>query len=157
VKALKTKNTKQGQLDEKRMLFHRFLTLPNDVQTVPQLNIFIDEACHAVGFDQSLTMQMNLALEEAVVNVMNYAYPKGTRGEVVVEAHVDQERLKFTIVDKGVPFDPTAHNEADTTLSLEDRPIGGLGIFLVRQLMDFINYEHVDGKNILTLHKKRIN
>jgi sigma-B regulation protein RsbU (phosphoserine phosphatase) len=63
-------------------------------------------------------------------------------------------RLKFTIVDSGSPFDPTAQEEADTSLSVEDRPIGGLGIHLVRQLMDSINYERTEGKNILTLRKK---
>ena len=57
-------------------------------------------------------------------------------------------------IDSGIPFDPTAKAEVDTTLSAEERPIGGLGIHLVRQLMDSINYERIDGKNVLTLRKK---
>ena len=64
------------------------------------------------------------------------------------------KELCFVIRDKGKPFDPTAQDEADTTLSLEERPIGGLGIYLVRQLMDSINYERIDGQNVLTLRKK---
>ena len=64
--------------------------------------------------------------------------------------------LKLVITDYGVAFDPTEATKADTTLSVEDRPIGGLGILLVRELMDSINYERIDGKNILTL-KKRMN
>jgi sigma-B regulation protein RsbU (phosphoserine phosphatase) len=99
---------------------------------------------------------MNLAIEEAVVNVMSYAYPAGVVGNVNIEAQADEERLKFTITDNGIPFDPTAKAEVDTTLSAEDRPIGGLGIHLVRQLMDSINYERIDGKNILTLRKKLV-
>ena len=63
-------------------------------------------------------------------------------------------RLKFSIIDSGTPFDPTAKEEVDTTLAAEERSIGGLGIHLVRQLMDSINYERVGGKNILTLRKK---
>ena len=132
---------------------HRTLTLPNDIETIPQLNQFMDEVCEEVGFDMSTTMSLNLAMEEAVVNVMTYAYPEGTKGEVRIDAVANDRRAKFIISDKGVPFDPTAKAEADTTLSVEERPIGGLGIHLVRQIMDSVNYERVDGKNVLTLRK----
>ncbi len=142
--------TKQQQ----EVRLRKALTLPNDVKTIPQLAAFVDDICEALGFDMSTTMQMNLALEEAVVNVMSYAYPAGTKGDVHIEAQANDERLKFTITDSGAPFDPTAKDEIDTTLSAEDRPIGGLGIFLVREMMDSINYERVDGQNVLTLRKK---
>ena len=130
------------------------ITLINDIEQVPQLADFVDMVCEEVGFDPTLSLQMNLAIEEAVVNVMTYAYPTGTVGNVNIEAQANDERLKFTIVDSGIPFDPTAKAEVDTTLSVEERPIGGLGIHLVRQLMDSINYERIDGKNVLTLRKK---
>jgi len=132
----------------------RSITLPNDIHTVPQLNAFMEEVCHALGADATFTMQTNLAVEEAVVNVMNYAYPKGKAGEVGILAEADNERLKVTISDNGTPFDPTAHPPVDTTLSLEERPIGGLGIHLIRQYMDSINYERVDTQNVLTLHRR---
>ena len=132
----------------------RDITLPNDVQTVPQLADFVESICEELGFDPSTTMQMNLALEEAVVNVMSYAYPSGVKGTVNIEAQANDERLKFTITDDGVPFDPTAKEAVDVSLSAEERPIGGLGIFLVRELMDSINYERVNGQNVLTLRKK---
>ncbi|MBR5634364.1 MAG: SpoIIE family protein phosphatase, partial [Prevotella sp.] len=131
----------------------RSITLTNDVQQVPLLSEFVDGVCEEMGFDASTTMQMNLAIEEAVVNVMNYAYVPGTKGDINVEAQANDLRLKFTISDSGTPFDPTAKELVDTTLSVEERPIGGLGIHLVRQLMDSINYERLDGKNILTLRK----
>ena len=134
--------------------FSRSLVLPNDVQTIPRLQHFVDEVCDSVDFDQAQTMQMNLALEEAVVNVMKYAYPKDTPGDVKVDAYRDEGQLVFTISDSGTPFDPTAREKVDTTLSLEERPIGGLGIFLVRELMDSIHYERVGGRNVLTLCKK---
>ena len=130
------------------------ITLPNDVQEVPKLNEFVDSVCETVGLDMSTTMKMNLAIEEAVVNVMNYAYPSGTQGTVNIEAQANDVRLKFIISDSGSPFDPTTKKEVDTTLSAEERSIGGLGIHLVRQIMDSINYERVDGMNVLTLRKK---
>ena len=140
------------QLD---VLLSRKLTLQNDIQQVPQLTKFVDEVCEAVGFDSSTTMQMNLAIEEAVVNVMNYAYPHGITGDIHIEAQANDSRLKFTITDMGKPFDPTAMGEIDTSLPTEERPIGGLGIHLFRQIMDSINYERLqEGKNVLTLRKK---
>ena len=132
----------------------RSITLPNNVEEIPQLASFTDEVCEALELEMSLTMSLNLALEEAVVNVMSYAYPAGTRGNVNIEAEADEEWLKFVISDNGKPFDPTAKEEVDTTLSAEERPIGGLGIHLVRKIMDSINYEYVDDKNVLTLKKK---
>ena len=102
----------------------------------------------------STTMSLNLAMEEAVVNVIDYAYPSGTTGNINITAEANEERLKFIINDNGIPFDPTAKAEADITLSVEDRPIGGLGIHLVRKIMDSINYERTEGKNVLTLRKK---
>ena len=132
----------------------RSLILPNDIDTIPQLNEFIDSVAEEMGLDMSLTMSLNLAIEEAVVNVMDYAYPEGEKGDVDIEVQADDEWLTFIISDKGVAFNPTTKEDADTTLSAEERPIGGLGIFLVRQLMDTIQYERTDGKNVLTLRKK---
>ena len=134
--------------------FSKRIILPNDTKEVPTLAAFVDEVCEAVGFDAALTMKMNLAIEEAVVNVMEYAYPRGTHGDITVEAQANDVRLKFTIIDSGTHFDPTAQADVDTTLSAEDRPIGGLGIHIVRQYMDSINYERISGHNVLTLRKK---
>lgn len=134
--------------------YQRSLTLTNDIKRVPRLNTFIDEVCEANGFDMATIMQINLAIEEAVVNIMNYAYPKGTKGDITIEAKANDTQLSFIISDTGKPFDPTAKAEVDITLSAEDRAIGGLGIHLIRQIMDNINYERIDGHNILTLIKK---
>ena len=132
----------------------RSLILPNDVNAVPQLASFVDDVCEQLDIDPSTNMSLNLALEEAVVNVMKYAYPEGTKGEVHIDAKASDKRLRITITDSGIPFDPTSQLESDTSLSVEERPIGGLEIYLVRQLMDSINYNRVDGKNVLTLLKK---
>lgn len=136
-----------------RPTIERRLTLPNDIETIPQLNEFIDNIAEEAGLDMSFTMSLNLALEEAVVNVMTYAYPKGTAGTVDIDIKTNGEQLTCVLSDSGTPFDPTQTPDADTTLSAEERPIGGLGIFLVRQIMDDISYQYVDNKNVLTLTK----
>ena len=129
------------------------LILPNDVDTIPQLNEYIDCICEENGIDMEIAMSLNLAIEEAVVNVMSYAYPDGAQGEVKIESGVDPNQITFVITDNGIPFDPTAKEDVDVTLSAEERPIGGLGIHLIRQIMTHISYERKDGKNILTLSK----
>ncbi len=131
----------------------RRLTLPNNIETIPQLNEFIDSVAEEAGLDMSFTMSLNLALEEAVVNVMTYAYPEGTAGTVDIDIKTNGEQFTCVISDSGTPFDPTQTPDADTTLSAEERPIGGLGIFLVRQIMDDLRYQYVDNKNVLTLTK----
>ena len=136
--------------------YQRSITLSNDIEEVPQLAEFVDHVCEAMGFDEATSMQMNLAIEEAVVNVMNYAYPEGTKGNVNIEVQANDVRLKFVISDNGKRFDPTTVAAVDTTLSAEERSIGGLGIFLVRQLMDSVNYERIGGFNVLTLRKKLV-
>ena len=132
----------------------RRLVLPNDIETIPQLNEFIDSVAEEMGLEMSLTMSLNLAIEEAVVNVMEYAYPEGQTGNVEIEVTADQQWMTFVITDTGIAFDPTMKEDADTTLSAEERPIGGLGIFMVRQLMDVIDYKREGNKNVLTLQKK---
>ena len=130
------------------------IVLSNNTQEVPQLNAFVEEVCQTVGFSQPVMMQIKLAIEEAVVNVMKYAYPSGHRGEVTIEAASNDVRLKFTIIDSGKPFDPTVQSEVDTSLSAKQRKIGGLGIHIMRQNMDSINYERMGNLNVLTLRKK---
>ena len=144
----------QYTLHQKDFKFQRSLTLTNDIKRIPRLNAFIDDVCNANGIDMSESMQINLALEEAVSNVINYAYPTGTKGDITIEAKSNGEKMFFIISDTGTPFDPTARPAVDTTLSAEDREIGGLGIHLIRKIMDHINYERTEGHNVFTLIKK---
>ena len=138
---------------QETIVLEETLPLTNDINQVTELNQFIQTVCDRLNLDHSLASQLKLAVEEAVVNVMSYAYPLGTKGDITVEAKATEQWLKFIITDQGKAFDPTQNNKADITLSAEDRPIGGLGILLVQQLMDTINYERIDGKNALTLKK----
>ena len=131
----------------------RHLSLRNDIHQIPLLAEFVDAISQEKDLDPSLTNDLNLALEEAVSNVMLYAYPEGSDGLVNVEAILDKNRLTFVLSDNGKAFDPTEAPEADIKASADDRPIGGLGIHLVRTIMDAVNYQRSDGKNLLTMIK----
>ena len=131
----------------------RHLVLHNDIAQIPQLAGFMEKIEREKNLDQSLTMSLNLALEEAVTNVILYAYPEGADGLVDIEAILSRDRLKFIISDSGKPFDPTSAPEADINASVEQRPIGGLGIHLVRSIMDSVEYVRENEKNILTMIK----
>lgn len=142
-------NSRKSEETERHIILH------NDIQQIPQLAEFVEAVADLAHLDVGLTMSLNLALEEAVSNVIMYAYPKGSDGLVDVEAIVRKDSLEFILSDNGTPFDPTAAPEADITLDVEDRPIGGLGIFLVRNIMDEVKYTRSDdGKNILSMTKK---
>ena len=89
------------------MVFKRSLTLKNDVQEVDQIVPVVQAACEAVGFDELTTVQMNLAVEECVVNVVDYAYPEDTQGDIMVDVEANEGCLSFSVSDQGVAFDPT--------------------------------------------------
>ena len=113
----------------------------------------MQSATTMIHMENVLAHKIKLAVEEAVTNCIEYAYPSDTVGNVTVTIEADDSRIRFIITDSGSEFDPTRVSKADTTLSVNERPIGGLGVFLVRNLMDSINYERTDGKNILRMEK----
>lgn len=134
---------------------HKELVLRNRIEEVTQLEGFIETLGEELALDVPLCFNLNLALEEAVTNVINYAFPPEEEHSFLVSADGEAERtLTLEIQDDGVAFDPLNEApEVDITLGVEERPIGGLGIFLVKQIMDEVSYERVDGKNILTMKK----
>jgi len=134
-------------------LLHEQITLRNTEADIPLLGTFMKDFLAKVEADNRVAAGIRLAVEEAVVNVMNYAYPAGEEGSVLIKADSNRREVRFTIVDSGFPFDPTTVLEPDTTLSAQDRPIGGLGVLLSRRLMDSMAYSRRDGKNVLSLTK----
>ena len=139
---------------EKPIVFCETLNLNNKVSEITKLNAFVKSATTALNMETGLANQIKLAVEEAVTNIIDYAYQNGTEGNISVTIEADESRIRFIITDSGAEFDPTSVSKADTTLSVEERPIGGLGVFLVRNLMDSINYERIDGKNVLRMEKR---
>lgn len=104
--------------------------------------------------DEGLLFKIRLSVEEVVENIVRYAYENGLGW---LETNVERNpKTTLTIIlkDAGVPFNPLAKEDPDLTLSAEDRPIGGLGIFLCKQLMDNVTYKYVDGCNVLTIQKE---
>ena len=146
------------QSDDKAMLFLHYLNprlvLRNEISEISRLEPFVGAVLRDAGCNDATVMNLNLALEEVVTNVVLYAYPSGMEGTVSIEARQEDGVMSFIISDSGRPFDPTLVPDADTTLAAEDRAIGGLGIFLVRNLVDDLSYERKDDKNYLYLKKK---
>ena len=130
------------------------LILQNEVAEISKLAIFIDELGEEFGLSPELVFNLNLVLEEAVSNVILYAYPKEEHQTISLIAKKKGNQLIFVLTDSGKEFDPTQAPDADITLSAEERPIGGLGIFLIRQIMNTVEYQRIDGKNVLTLGKE---
>jgi len=133
----------------------RRLIMKNEMVEVSRMRGFFFSVCRENGIGDETAKMLNLAIEEWVANVINYAYPKGSRGHVEMTADVEDGLLTLVIKDHGVAFDPTQYKEADTEAGLKEREIGGLGIHLVRTIMDTMDYERTaDGYNVLTLTKR---
>lgn len=136
----------------------KLLTLSNHIEDIPTLAEFVDTVCEELGLDPALNFNLNLVLEEAVSNVMLYAYPQNEDHTISLKAKTEGDVLAFELSDQGKEFDPISEApEVDTTLSVEERQIGGLGIFLIQQIMDEVSYERKDDSNILTMKKKLVN
>lgn len=130
------------------------LILQNEVAEISKLAIFIEELGEEFELSPELVFNLNLVLEEAVSNVILYAYPKEEHQIISLIARKKDNQLIFILTDSGKEFDPTQAPDADITLSAEDRPIGGLGIFLIRQIMNTVEYQRINGQNVLTLAKQ---
>ena len=129
------------------------LHIKNELAQLPRLYEFLDLHTSAYGLEEQLTMQIKLALEEVVTNVILYAYPNKKDQDIRIDMNYVNKQLAIVITDKGTPFNPLEMKEPDITLPPEERPIGGLGIYLVKQLMTEVTYSRSSGKNILTMTK----
>ncbi|MBQ6401883.1 MAG: anti-sigma factor antagonist [Firmicutes bacterium] len=122
---------------------------------LPKVMAFVEEHLQQINCPMKAEMQIAVAVEEIFINIANYAYgPDKGNATVRVEVQEDPVAVVITFIDQGVPYDPVAKADPDVTLSAEEREIGGLGIFMVKQTMDDVHYEYQDGKNILTLKKE---
>ena len=131
------------------------VTLDATVDNLPNVLSFIDERLEKLGCPMKTQMQIDIAVEELFVNIAHYAYGEKTGTATVrFESANDPSRVLITLIDSGIPYDPLAKPDPDITLSSEERPIGGLGIYMVKQSMDDVRYEYRHGKNVLTIEKK---
>lgn len=123
-------------------------------ENLPKVLEFIDRKLESAGCPFKTQMQIDVAAEEIFVNIAKYAYKPDTgRAKVRVEIGDDPLHVVITFIDHGIPYDPLAKEDPNVKLSAEERQIGGLGIFLVKNTMDDISYQYINGSNILTLKK----
>lgn len=127
------------------------ILLPANIENFSNLLTWLDKQCDAAKIQESDKTKLNIAIEEIFVNISSYAYPpKG--GDVEVTFKINNEKqVEIKFIDEGIKYNPLEKEDPDISLSADERPIGGLGIFMVKNYMDNINYVYENGKNILTL------
>ena len=131
------------------------LTIAATVENIETVTDFVNEQLEALDCPMKAQMQIDIAIDELFGNIAHYAYnPEIGKATVRVEVVEDPLSVVITFIDNGVPYDPLAKADPDTTLSAEERDIGGLGIYMVKKSMDDITYEYKDGQNILKIKKK---
>ncbi len=130
------------------------LTITATVESIETVTDFVNEQLEALDCPMKAQMQIDIAIDELFSNIAHYAYNPET-GNATVQVEVVENPLAviITFIDNGVPYDPLKSDDPDTTLSAEERDIGGLGIFMVKKTMDEITYEYKDGHNILSIKK----
>jgi serine/threonine-protein kinase RsbW len=129
------------------------IVITNNVEELPVMAAKVEELAEKWELPVPLTMNLNLVLEEAVSNVIFYGFNDKEKHEIDITFTLDDKILSIEIKDDGIPFDPTLRKQPDIDLPAEERPIGGLGIFLISKIMDTVNYKRVNNQNILTLLK----
>ena len=125
-------------------------TFTAKLEQIPAIVDFVSEIAESVGTHPKRIMHLQLAVEEATANVCNYAY-KIPPGEIQFSVSREAGRLVVRILDEGVPFDPLTLEAPDLKAEIEERPIGGLGVYLMRRVMDEVHYFREGKHNILTL------
>ena len=127
---------------------------PAKLEELDNVLAFVDMELDATGCSPKTKVSLNVALEELFVNIVHYAYPD-SEGMAEVEVLTGDGRcISVVLSDSGVKFDPLERSDPDTTLGVDERAIGGLGIFMVKKLMDEVCYDYIDGKNVITMKKK---
>lgn len=128
------------------------ITMQADIDNLEICQQVLDEAFAMIGASLSFQMHFMLAFEEVFVNICNYAYENG--GTIHLRLEISDKDLEVTLCDWGKPFDPLKKKDPDLHASIEERKIGGLGIFLAKKYLDAFDYSYQDGKNVSVLKKE---
>ena len=133
----------------------RELTVPATIDNVEKVTDFVNGQLEEAGCPMKTQMQFDVAIDELFSNIAHYAYDPGIgMATVQVNLEKDPPAAVVTFLDQGRPYDPLAKEDPDVSLAAHDRPTGGLGIFLVKRIMDDVSYEYREGHNILRIRKK---
>ena len=135
------------------MAEEKVLKIPATLEGLDEVLDFVSSLLDAHGCTPKARAQLRMVMEELYVNVAHYAYPSGD-GWAEIRGVVEDGVATFRLIDGGKPFDPLAKPDPNVQLSLEDRPIGGLGIYMVKSMVDEVGYEYRDGCNQITLRKR---
>lgn len=131
------------------------LTIAATVENIQTVTDFVNEQLEAIGCPMKAQTQIDIAIDELFGNIVHYAYhPEIGAATVRVEVEEEPLAVRISLIDNGISYDPLARDDPDVTLSAEEREIGGLGIYMVKKIMDNISYEYKDGQNILRILKK---
>jgi serine/threonine-protein kinase RsbW len=131
------------------------LTVSATLEQLGAVIAFIASEITAAGCPEKARIQIETAVEEIYVNIARYAYrPETGKATIRCEVRTDPQRVTIQFLDHGKPFNPLEKKDADTTLSAEERDIGGLGILMVKKSMDRVDYAYAGGRNIFTIQKK---
>ena len=129
------------------------LTVPNRLAENARVKEHFDTFAAHYGIPDSVRLKMHVVIDELLMNIISYAYPDDDRHDICIKVELSDDRLKVSMVDDGIPFNPLGIETPDTQLSLEERQIGGLGIHLVRKMMDRVSYQRRIDKNVITAVK----
>ena len=131
------------------------LTLNATTENIPVITDFVNEQLEAHGCSMKVQIQIDVAIDELFSNIARYAYNPDI-GPATVRVELTEEPLSVvvTLIDNGVPYDPLKNTDPDTSLSAEEREIGGLGVYMVKKSMDTVAYEYKDGQNVLRITKE---
>jgi len=132
--------------------FHE-IHLPNSISAISELNDCIENLAELWNIGQKPLFDLTLAVEELVSNTINYGYRDGNEHIIDITVELHDDVVTITIADDGIQFNPFDAETPNVDDPPEKRKIGGLGIHLVRNLMDSVSYEHRDGKNVITIKK----
>lgn len=131
------------------------MILTAEVDRMDDVLDFINEELEAHDVPMKTIMQLDIAIEEIFVNIAHYAYnPEIGEAAITVDVRQEPACAEICFIDHGKPYDPLKREDPDVTLGVEDREIGGLGIYMVKKSMDEVSYAYEDGQNILTIRKR---
>ena len=129
------------------------IRIKNKISELEKVAQFIEEIGEELGLSMELQMNLNLVMEEMVTNVIFYAYPQGEEADIELLAKSDGKELTFVLSDQGKEFDPTAKEDNNLDVNPAERELGGMGIFIVKNIMNKVTYQRLEGKNLLTMTK----
>lgn len=130
------------------------MSIKAKTDNLPYVSRFVDNITDMLCFEAKSQTQINIAVDEIFSNIAQYAYAPQT-GDVKVQVNVGENprNIAITFIDSGVRYNPLEKKDPDISLSAEERNIGGLGIYIVKEIMDEVSYEYLNGQNVLTIKK----